>query len=185
MPGDAGPYAYDADDLEWFDRFTLRPADPEEVRRRFEAGEALATMDLPSYLARPLTVDADTGLALYRLVQLFGTPNVAGLEAGADQPDRELTTWQYLFEVTFESEEDDADAREFLLSVYDYKTDVSTGLSTFLADPEAGGGQPRQPARDPPPGLDVPDDEFLVGVVQLVLNTVEEPVPATFKDLWV
>lgn len=179
----SGPYGYDPGDLDWFERFTLRPVPPGEIRRRLDGGRVLATMDIPGYLAKKLVVDAETGVALYRLVQLFGTPNVPGLEAGADQPGRHRTTWQYLFDVTFDPP--DAEPYEFYLSVYDLGTDVSTGLSAFLDVDREPDRPVAEPSRDPLDAVAIPDDGFLEGVVQLVLNTVDEPVPATYKELWV
>lgn len=176
------PYGYDEDDLEWFDRFEMRPVDPDELRVRLEGDDVVETLDLPTYLDEPLLTDVETGSALYRLVQLFGTPNVPGLEAGADQPPREQTTWQYLFELEYDSP--DGDRRTFHLSVYDYKTDVSAGLSTFADRPEAD-RHAVEPSVDPPAGLVVPEGDFLVGLVTLVSNVVDEPVPATYRDLWV
>ena len=178
------PYSYGKEELEWFERFTLRPVPPDVIRERLAEGVVLETMDIPEYLARSLQVDADTGLALYRLTQLFGTPNVPGLEAGADQPDRFRTTWMYLFEVDFEGTEDEP-SREFYLAVYDWKTEISTGLSGFPTPDRSPERSVREPAGATVESVEVPDDEFLVGIVQLVLNMVEEPVPATFKELWV
>lgn len=179
----AGPYDYDLADLDWFQHFTLSPADPASIRARLDGAEVLVTTDLPAYLGRELVVDEETGVALYRLVQLFGTPNVPGLEAGAAQPARNRTTWQYLFDVAYEPPDDEPYA--FTLSVYDYGTDVSCGLSAFV-EPD---GEPErrvyEPVGDPLEGIEFPGDDFLVGVVQLVLNTVEEPVPATYRELWI
>lgn len=177
------PYRYDEDDVEWFRRFDLVPVAPERVRRLFDEDRVIETLDVPAYLGRPLLVDVETGTALYRLIQLFGTPNVSGLEAGAEMPERERTTWQYLFEARYEPP--DGDERTFYLSLYDHKTDVSVGLSTVTGPEPDADRRVREPSGEPPSGLDVPDEEFLVGLVQLGLNVLEEPVPATYKDLWV
>ncbi|WP_227375159.1 hypothetical protein [Haladaptatus halobius] len=83
-----------------------RTGSPEEIERRF-AESTLTTLDIPSHLDWKLATEVETGTALYLLVQLFGTPNVPGVEAGADQRDREKTTWQYLFAVTYEPPNDD------------------------------------------------------------------------------
>lgn len=196
-------YAYDLDDVQWLESFTVAPVPPVQVADRLDAGERLATLDVPTHLEEPLTVQVDTGTVLYRLVQLFGTPNVPGLRAGEPQPDRELRTWQYLFEVTHEPT--DEPAREWLVSVYDYRTDLSVGVSSWEpadeaeaedADPgtieerDADGAAPvadrvPEPGGAVPASLSVPEERFLVAFVQLVLRTVEEPVRATYKELWV
>jgi hypothetical protein len=174
-------YGYDEEKLEWFERFDLRPVDPATVNKRVEEGEVLRTVDLPTALQRKLIVEPGTGMALYRLTQLFGTPNVDVWTAGSDMPDREVTTWQYLFDVTFTSA--DGEDRQFLLSVYDYKTDVSVGLSTW---DESGGDAPvAAPTDEASAGLDLPEESFCEGLVQLTLNMLEEPVPATYEDLWI
>lgn len=92
------------------ERVSMEPLAPAAIRERLDAGEVLVTTDIPSYLGRSIAVEADTSIGLYRLVQLFGTPNVPGLEAGADQPLREQTTWQYLFEFTVRPPADTGDA---------------------------------------------------------------------------
>lgn len=188
-------YGYDEHALAWFERFTVTPVSPAVVMERYTAGETLETLDIPAHLDRQLVVEADPGTVLYRLVQLFGTPNVPGFEAGGVSHERSVTTWQYLFDVTYEPpENDEGNASErtgsdapisLLLSVYDYKTDVSTGLSTWIED------DAQRAALDPIESAgraslaSIPNKEFLEGVVQLVLNMTEEPVQATHKQLWV
>lgn len=186
-------FRYGPDEVAWFQRFTLEPVAPETLRERAAEGDLLVTTDVPDYLERQLAPDVDTGPALYRLVQLFGTPNVPGLEAGADQPDRQRTTWQYLFRVTYTPEDDEDDPpvpapseeTEYLLSVYDYRTNLSVGLSRWH---ERDGNERRiaaEPRGDALPGSDLPDGELLVALVQLVLSTVEHPVAATYEELWI
>lgn len=180
MP-DEDPAAAAEEMAERLERFELTPVAPAEVDRRLDAGERLVTVDVPSQLGRKLVLDTETGVALYRLVQLFGTPNVPGLEAGADQPEREQVTWRYLFELTYD--DPDGGQRHHLVSLYDYRTDVSVGLSAFV--PGDGRAVP-EPAETPLDSVPVPDDEqFRKDLLQLALNVVEEPVPATFKELWV
>jgi hypothetical protein len=191
-------FVYDVERSQRLQGFTLQPVAPEAIETRLAAGDRLAVVDLPGRLDRRLHVDAGTGTVLYRLVELFGTPNVPGFEAGADQPPRERTTWRYLFETTYEPVPegeigiDDGETavwatpRECLVAVYDWKTNVSVGVATWepaglddraaqLPEPGADG--------DLPPGVDA--EPFLVGLVQLVVATVEEPVGATYKGQWI
>lgn len=168
------------------ERITMAPVPPAEIAERGEAATLLTT-DIPTYLDSGLAPSADCSIALYRLVQLFGTPNVPGLEAGADQHSRERTTWQYLFRVVDEPESEDEPTREFLLSVYDDRTNVSAGLSAWQSHDEGapvpGGDRVSvEPSGEPlPSGL--PEDDYCRDVVRLVLSTVEHAVEATYKGL--
>lgn len=180
------PYAFDGERLDWFQRFSLTPTPPREINEQLADGAALETMDLPSYLGTKARTDCETGVALYRLVQLWGTPNGPGMTAGAMQVDRERTTWQYLFDVAYDRRAEDAETvpASFRLSVYDYKTDVSAGLWD-LVPTDDGDGTVREPAESALESVSPPPDAFLEGVVSLVLNMVEEAVPSTYQELWV
>ena len=174
------------------DEFTIQPVSPAEVVDRRDAGEVLVSFDAPAYIGRKLFMQTDTSLILYRLVQLFGTPNVPGLEAGADQPNRETRTWQYLFEAIHEPEEGEGWRR--LVSIYDHKTNFSVGLSEWR-DPDADalpeGIDGAFPFPEPveteelPSWLEVPPEEDLKLLVAMVRLTVGHAVEATYKDLWV
>lgn len=183
-------FRYDPEALVWLEEFELRPVEPEAIRSAVADGQQLVTMDIPGYLGRSLAPTVDTGTALYRLNQLFGTPNVPGLEAGADQPDRVKTTWHYLFRATHDPTareeprfEIPDGGSEHLLSVYDLKTNLSIGLSAWV--PAEGERIALEPESTPLPGADLPEEDFMVALVQLVLSAVEHAVSATYKELWV
>lgn len=178
MPDD---FVHGVDRYEWFEHATFEPVAPDAVRERLADGAVLATTDVPDHLDRSLVVEVDTGLVLYRLVQLFGTPNVPGLAAGGDQPDRHLTTWQYLFEFTHDPEE--GEPTSALVSVYDYRTELSVGVSTWRRPDEMPERRVPEPTGDGPVPAHL-DEDFLLGAVQAVLHTVEDPVRATFEELW-
>lgn len=185
MVDGASRYATDVDRFNWYQRFSLTPTSPSEINERLAEGQALETMDIPSYLSERARTDCETGVALYRLVQLWGTPNVPGRTAGAMAFERDRTTWQYLFDVEYDRRDEDGDAvpSAFRLSVYDYRTDVSAGLSEFTETTDDGAvPEPRPDVRS---SIQLPPDEFLEGVVALAINMVDEAVPATFKELWV
>lgn len=173
------------------EEYNIQPVSPAEIVDRRDAGEVLVSFDAPAYIGRKLFTKTETGMILYRLVQLFGTPNVPGLEAGTDQPDRETRTWQYLFEASYEPEDGEGWSR--LVSVYDHKTNVSVGLSEWRDPdeglPEAVDGEYPFPeaieAEEIPSWLDTPDEEELKLLVAMVRLTVEHAVEATYKDLWV
>lgn len=180
------PYATDGERFDWFQRFTLRPMPPSEITERLRAGEALETTDIPGYLGQKAQTECETGVALYRLVQLWGTPNVPGRTAGALEVERDRTTWQYLFDVDYEPRPEDGQEipESFRLSVYDYKTDVSAGLSGF-GEPDEGDWAIVEPHGSAVPSVTLPPDAFLEGVMALTLNMVDQAVPATYKELWV
>lgn len=186
MVDGASRYATDVDRFNWYQRFSLTPTSPSEINERLADGQALETMDIPSYLSERARTDCETGVALYRLVQLWGTPNVPGRTAGAMAFERDRTTWQYLFDVEYDRREEDDSAvpASFRLSVYDYKTGVSVGLSGF-GEPEEGDWDVEEPREAAVPSVTPPSDDFLEGIVGLALNMVDEAVPATYKELWV
>lgn len=187
MQDGTNPYATDGERFDWFQRFTLSPTAPSEINERLREGSVLETVDIPGYLGQQAVTDCETGVALYRLTQLWGTPNVPGRTAGAMELERDRTTWQYLFDVDYDRRERDAAAvpESFKLSVYDYKTDVSAGLSGF-GDPAADDGWAiAEPAESAISSVEVPPDEYLEGVMALALNMVDQAVPATYKELWV
>jgi len=171
------------------EQLTLGPVAPTAIRERIDDGERLATTDIPTYLGKPIATNTDASIALYRLIQLFGTPNVPGLEAGAPQPMREKTTWQYLFEVEYDPGEDPLvegmAAGEYLVSVYDYKTNLSVGLASWYRPDEDPDRWALEPSGEPLPSGELPEDPFLAALVQLVLSTVEHAVEATHEDLHV
>lgn len=182
--GEHDAYDRNRDDLAFYEHFSLEPVPPADIEGRIVTDARLETFDIPTYLNRQMVAETETGTALYRLIQLFGTPNVPRLAAGGDQRARSITTWQYLFRGTFDRKGEDV-PEEFLLSVYDFRTNVSTGLSAWQsADGEESIPEPATDC-EAYPGNSPPADEFLVGLVRLVLNMIEEPVPATFKELWI
>lgn len=176
-----GEYNYTPEDVEWFQYFDVTPKNYEEVRDELDNGNTVEIIDIPAYLDRKLAAEVQPAIVQYRLTQLFGTPNLDRLQAGHDnQTERDEMTWCYLFDVEFNPPNEES--KSFILAVYDYRTDVSTGFARFIDEDETAVKNPR---RDAPDGYEMPDDEFLVGLVQLVLNLVDHPVQATYKDLWV
>ncbi|GAA0194700.1 hypothetical protein [Halobaculum roseum] len=160
--------------------FTMVPISREEILSRREEGASLREVNLRE--ARndvhvELEPDPtergshdDIGTALYRLVQLFGTPNVPGYDAGDDLSDREDTTFKYLLRVINES---DADERtlpdEWLITVYDYHVELGVGTAAWDDD-----------AVDPGEY----DDAVEIVSMALATNVVTEPLQCVYKDKW-
>ncbi|WP_117591870.1 hypothetical protein [Haloprofundus halophilus] len=165
-----------APDLDALGDLTLEPVPAEEIRRRLDDGDEL----LEDELRERDDVDAyvelnrrsqggeygDIGTALYRLVQLFGTPQLPGYEAGGDLRERTDETFNYLFRVGTDAEEL---PDEWLVTVHDWHVDLGVSLAGWESD-----------------GVDPAEMETAVGLVSLALvtNVVTEPVQCEYEDIW-
>ena len=169
----------DAPSLEELREFTLVPVPRDEMEARFADGEDLREHDLREerndvYVdlnpnpEKPGT-NLDIGMVLYRLVQLFGTPQVPGYEAGEDVSDRTDTTFKYLLRLIREGDVDGSLPDEWLITVYDRRVDLGVGLAAWSGD-------------DRDPG-EYGDDVALV-TLALATNVVTEPVTCAYKDKW-
>ncbi|KTG09936.1 hypothetical protein AUR64_09955 [Haloprofundus marisrubri] len=166
----------DAPDLETLGDITLEPVSADEIRQRLDDGDTLLEDqlrerdDIDAYVELNRRTQGgeygDIGTALYRLVQLFGTPQLPGYEAGSDISERSDETFKYLFRVSADSEEL---PDEWLVTVHDWHVD----LGVCLAGWESDGAAPAEM-------------DTAVGLVSLALvtNVVTEPVQCEFKDIW-
>lgn len=170
----------DAPPTEELRDFTLVPVAREAIERKQEAGAELVEVNLRES-RDDVYVDLepdptsrgpadDIGTALYRLVQLFGTPQVPGFEAGSDISWREDTTFKYLFRLT-PGETDDVDRSlpdEWLVTAYDWHTELGVGLAGWSDgdDPAAYG------------------DAVELVTLALVTNIVTDAVPCEYEDKW-
>ncbi|WP_313690933.1 hypothetical protein [Halorarum halobium] len=170
----------DAPSLEELHEFTLVPVARSEIESRIEAGEELRELNLREErndVFVQLTPDpeegggdVDIGMVLYRLVQLFGTPEMPGYEAGTDISDREDTTFKYLFRLVREGElEDGTLPEEWLITVFDTHVDFGVGLAGWSGD----GVDPSEY-----------DDDVVLVSLALATNVVTEPVTCEYKDKW-
>ena len=171
----------EAPPIEELRNFTLVPVAREEIERRRDEGEDLAEVNLResrSDVYVEMEPDPtsrgpadDVGTALYRLVQLFGTPQFPEFEAGADVSWRDDTTFKYLFRLTTAA--DDAADRElpdeWLVTVFDWHTQLGVGIAGWSGD-----------------GVDPDDYDGAVGLVTLALvtNLVTEPLQCEYADMW-
>jgi len=160
--------------------FTMVPGSREEILSRREEGATLEEVNLREARddvhieLEPDPTDRgsydDMGTALYRLVQLFGTPNVPGYDAGDDLSDRDDTTFKYLIRVINES---DADERtlpdEWLITVYDYHVELGVGIAAWDDDATDAGEY---------------DDAVEIVSMALATNIVTEPLQCVYKDKW-
>lgn len=169
----------DAPSLEELREFTLVPVARGEIETRFQNGEELRERNLREErtdVSVQLNADPgepggnlDVGMVLYRLVQLFGTPQVPGFEAGGDVSDRDDTTFKYLFRLIREGEVDGSLPDEWLVTVFDNHVDLGVGLAGWSGD----GVDPSEYG----------DDVVLVSLA-LATNVVTEPVTCAYEDKW-
>lgn len=170
----------DAPPVEELRNFTLTPVGRETIESRLEAGEQLEEINVlearedvyvelePDPTARG--PKDDIGTALYRLVQLFGTPQVPGFEAGSDVSDREDTTFKYLFRLQSTGDvEEQTLPEEWLVTVFDWHVELGVGLAAWSGD-------------------DVDPAEYGDGValvsLALATNVVSEPIECEYEDKW-
>lgn len=164
----------DTPDLEALGEFVVEPVAPDAIRDRREAGEELVEVNLLDADEVDAYVelnpdprapgDTDIGTALYRLVQLFGTPQFEEYVAGEDISWRDDETFKYLFEVTREDE-----PGEWLITVHDWRVRLGVSLAAWSGDLDA-----EAPAVDP---------SEAVSLLALVTNLVTEPVFCEYEEV--
>lgn len=178
MPRDVRNHP-DAPDLGRLGDLVLEPVPQDEIRRRRADGEVLVEdvvnerEDLDVYApmsdAPGETVDGDVGTALYRLVQLFGTPPFPEYVAGEDVSDRRETTYAYLFDVRVEDEATRL-PDEWLMTVRDWKLEVGVGVCEWRDDGEAEAFEA--------------DPAVALTSMALAQNVTTEPVQCEYEDVW-
>ncbi|QLG26439.1 hypothetical protein HUG10_02295 [Halorarum halophilum] len=169
----------DAPSIEELREFTLVPVSREEIETRVGAGEELRELNLREerndvYVQLNSDPDEpgsslDIGMVLYRLVQLFGTPQVPGFEAGGDVSDRDDTTFKYLFRLIREGDIEGELPEEWLVTVFDNHVDLGVALAGWSGD-----------------GVDpsVYGDDVALVSLALATNVVTEPVTCAYEDKW-
>jgi len=163
-----------APDLAALGEFLMEPVDPAEIRERRDAGEELletnlldldevdAYVELDDEPAAPGSTDV--GTVLYRLVQLFGTPQFEAYVAGGDVSWRDDETFKYLFEVTRQD-----GPGEWLVTVHDWRVRLGVSAAAWAEDEDAE-----------PPAID-PDDA--IALLALVVRVVTNAVHCEYEDV--
>lgn len=185
----------DAPSREEMGEYVVEPVPPREIRRQRDSGRTLVEENLLEHEAVDAYVEltqpqdrqmVDIGTVLYRLVQIFGTPQFPEYQAGNDISWRDDDTFKYLFRVrergkaviptegsstideVRDEAADDADAA-WLITVFDHKIRLGVGLAEWHDDPDA--------AVDVDPGV-------AVTMLAIVKNGVTDPVQCEYKDKW-
>lgn len=164
----------DAPGVDELHEYLLEAVPPEEIRRRRESGDELLETNLLELDAVDAYVelepdpmapgDTDIGTALYRLVQLFGTPNVRRHVAGEDISNRTDTTFTYLLAVSRQDE-----PAEWLVTVHDWHVRLGVSVAGWASELDG-----EAPAVDP---------ETAVSLLALVTNVVTEPVHCEYEEI--
>lgn len=176
MPRDVRSHP-DAPDLEQLQNVLLEPITREEIERRREEGEVLVE-DLVNErddldVRAPMSdepgepVDGDVGTAMYRLTQLFGTPQFPEYVAGEDISDRVETTYKYLFRASVEDDVADL-PDEWLMTIQDWRVEVGVAVCEWReADEEF-----------------TADETVALTAMALAQNVTSEPIQCDYKDIW-
>lgn len=171
----------EAPSLEEMGEFVVEPVAPDVIRDNRE-NEGLALVetnllehpDIDAYieLGDPNAPANDIGTVLYRLVQIFGTPQLPEYAAGRDISWRSDDTFKYLLRVrrgaTEDSPADQADG-QWLVTVFDHHVRVGVGLAEWREDPTAE--------------LSV-DPAEAIPILAVIANGVREPVACEYDDAW-
>lgn len=176
MPTDVRSHP-DAPDLEQLENVVLEPVSQDEIRRRRDDGEELVEdlvneredLDVraPMSEAPGEAVEGDVGTAMYRLTQLFGTPQFPEYVAGEDISDRRETTYKYLFRARVEDDVEEL-PDEWLMTIQDWRLEVGVSICEW---------------RDGDDELTA-DPELAVTAMVLAQNVTSEPIQCDFEDIW-
>ncbi|GKZ13605.1 hypothetical protein [Haladaptatus sp. T7] len=118
----------DAPDFEDLQDLLIEPVSRSEIEARRDDGDVLVEdnvreredLNVVAYLSGdPDAAETDNiGVPLYRLVQLFGTPQLPELQAGEDISGRTDATFKYLFRVTHKGTPGELPT-EWLMTIHD------------------------------------------------------------------
>jgi len=168
----------DAPDPETLQDLVVEPVPVEEIEREREDGRVLVEdnvreredLDVIAYLSpEPDGEDAvSIGVGLYRLVQLFGTPQLSEYHAGQDISWRTDETFKYLFRARCEeADEDDELPEEWLFTVHDSHVRYAASVAEWRDDDEEF----------------TADDSLALTTYALAQQLVVEPVEAVYEDI--
>lgn len=176
MPQDVRSHP-DAPDMDQLRNLVLEPVPRAEIERRRADGETLLEdvvnerEDLDVYApmseAPGEPTKGDVGTGLYRLVQLFGTPQFPEFMAGEDISDREKTTYKYLFRASVEDDVEEL-PDEWLMTIMDWKVRVGVGVATWASEDEDF----------------TADSTVALTSMALAQNVTSEAIQCDFKDIW-
>ncbi|WP_458206359.1 hypothetical protein [Haladaptatus sp. NG-SE-30] len=166
----------DAPDFEELQDIVVEPIPREEIEARRADGEVLVEdnvrerddLNVVAYIS-PGTDGADEdniGVPLYRLVQMFGTPQFPEYQAGEDISWRTDETFKYLFRVMHKGEADELPT-EWLMTIHDSHVRFAASVAEWRDDDEAF----------------TADSKLALTTYALAQEIVIAPVECVFEDI--
>ncbi|WP_158057448.1 hypothetical protein [Halorussus halophilus] len=176
MPTDVRNHP-DAPDFEQLQNVVLDPVTQEEIQRRRHDGEVLVEdvvnerddLDVRAPVSNEPgePIDGDVGTVLYRLVQLFGTPQFPEYMAGEDISDRHETTYKYLFRARVEDDSDEL-PDEWLMTIQDWRVELGVSVAEWRDSDESF----------------TADSTTALTSLTLAQNVTASAVECDYEDIW-
>ncbi len=133
----------DAPDFEDLEDVLVEPVPQSEIEARREDGELLIEdnvrnredLNVIAYISgdTEATDTKNIGVPLYRLIQLFGTPQLPEFQAGEDISGRRDATFKYLFRVTHKGDPDELPS-EWLMTIHDSHVRFAASVAEWRSD---------------------------------------------------
>jgi hypothetical protein len=168
----------DAPDPELLQDIFIEPIPLEEIERKRDEGSLLVEdnireredLDVIAYLSPEANGEdaVSVGIGLYRLIQLFGTPQMPEYHAGEDISSRTDETFKYLFRAyREEADENDELPEEWLFTIHDSSVRYAASVAEWRDDDEPF----------------TADDQVALTTYALAQQLVAEPVEAVYEDV--
>lgn len=168
----------DAPDPESLEDVLVEAIPPEEIERKRQEGKVLVEdnvreredLNVIAYLSPNPdgSENVSVGVGLYRLIQLFGTPQMPEYHAGEDISFRTDETFKYLFRAQRgDVDEDDDLPEEWLFTVHDSEVRYAASVAEWRDDDEEF----------------TADDQVALTTYALAQQLAVEPVEAVYEDI--
>lgn len=171
----------DAPDPELFaeSEIMIEPVPRAEIERRREDGQVLLEdnvreredLDVMAYISEsPDGKNAQSiGVAMYRLTQLFGTPQLPEYQAGEDISHRTDEVFKYLFRASMDNPRPEGIPEEWLLTVHDSHVRFAASVAEWRETEPEGGFRA--------------DDELALTTYALAQQLVTDAVACVYEDM--
>jgi hypothetical protein len=166
----------DAPDFEDLQDILIEPVPRAEIEERRDDGDVLVEdnvreredLNVVAYLSGdPDAAETDNiGVPLYRLVQLFGTPQLPELQAGEDISGRRDATFKYLFRVTHKGSPDELPTK-WLMTIHDSHVRFAASVAEWRDEETAF----------------TADSKLALTTYALALQLLLEPVECVYEGL--
>lgn len=166
----------DAPDPESLEDVVIEPVPRDEIERRRSDGEVLVEdnvrerddLNVIAYLSPEPdgSESVSVGVGLYRLIQLFGSPQMPEYHAGEDISGRTDETFKYLFRARREDGNDELPT-EWLFTVHDSHVRFAASVAEWREEDDEF----------------TADDQVALTTYALAQQLVVEPVEAVYEDI--